>query len=383
MDISLFHQSCPGTIVPIQNGEHAFIPAPLPPDWTFPVVLWPLLAEAKQQLGILEGIGRNLPNPAILLKPLEDREAIRSSSLEGTYATPRELLLFELDPKEPASGLTPENDHREVFNYRRALHMGTNTELPLSLRLTRDLHRMLMTGVRGKDQTPGEFRRQQVAIGSSFRFVPPPHERLMDCLGPMEKAFHSGMEKYDPLVQCFLMHYQFETIHPFNDGNGRVGRLLLAIMLQQKCGLTKPWLYLSEYFERFRDEYIQGLFDISSRGNWLAWVEFCLRGTVTQTKETILRCERLLRIRESFSDRVANVGGSYRLSKIVEGVFHSPFVRVAALSKSLGVTYPTAKADLERLVQAGILRELPSVTPKTFYSPEVFAIAYESFAAAE
>ncbi len=383
MDISRFGINSPGDVISIANGEHAFIPQPLPPKWEFPPALWPLLAEAKQQIGILEGLGRNLPNPAILLRPLEDREAIRSSSLEGTYATPRELLLFELAPKEPTSNHDPENDHREVFNYRQALHFGTSSELPLSLRLLRDLHRILMTGVRGKDKTPGEFRKQQVAIGSARRFVPPPPERLMDCLDPMEKSFHDNSVTFDPLVQCFLMHYQFETIHPFNDGNGRVGRLLLAIMLQQKCRLTKPWLYLSEFYERYREEYVQNLFNISADGNWNDWIEFSLRGALTQAKETITRCERLLAIRESFTQRVADVGGSIRLGQIVDDVFHSPFVRVAELSRRLSVTYPTAKADLERLVQAGILRELSSISPKTYYAPEVFNVAYEELAAEE
>lgn len=376
MEATRFSSQSPGEVISIGHGEHAFVPQPLPPDWTFPAGLWPLLAEAKQQIGILEGIGRNLPNPAILLRPLEDREAIRSSSLEGTYATPRELLLFELNPNEATSVRDPENDHREVFNYRMALQHGTTSELPLSLRLLRELHRILMSGVRGKDATPGEFRKQQIAIGSSRRFVPPPPERLMDCLDPLEKSFHEN-DEFDPLVQCFLMHYQFETIHPFNDGNGRVGRLLLAIMLQQKCRLTKPWLYLSEFYERYRDEYTQNLFNVSADGNWHGWIEFCLRGTVTQAQETITRCEHLLAIRDSFTNRLADVGGSVRLSQIVDDIFYSPFVRVAALSRRLNVTYPTAKADLERLVQAGILRELPSASPKTYFAPEVFDVAYE------
>lgn len=377
MDVRLFGSNSPGELVRIEHGEHAFIPDPLPPNWTFPAELWPLLAEAKQQIGILEGIGRNLPNPGILLRPLEDREAIRSSSLEGTYATPRELLLFELDPKEASSVRDPENDHLEVFNYRKALHHGVTSELPLSLRLLRDLHRILMTGVRGKDRTPGEFRKQQVAIGASRRFVPPPPDRLMKCLGTLERSLHDESPAFDPLVQCFLMHYQFETVHPFNDGNGRVGRLLLAIMLQQRCQLTKPWLYLSEFYERYRDEYVQNLFNVSARGDWSTWIEFCLRGTVSQAEETIARCERLLAIRESFTQRVADVGGSVRLSRIVEDIFYSPFVRVAALARHLGVTYPTARADLERLVEASILRELPSASPKTYYAPEVFNVAYE------
>jgi len=382
VDIRLFQAGRTGELVGIPRDEitgnkHAFVPNPLPPDWTFPVRLWPLLADARQQLGVLEGIGRNLPNPGILLRPLEDREAIRSSQLEGTYATARELLLFEIQPRESKSEDDPANRQREVFNYRKALHEAANSPLPLSLRLLRDLHRTLLDRVRGRDRSPGEFRKIQVAIGSDLHFVPPPPQTVMSCLDRLEKYFHAKTSGYDSLVNCFLVHYQFETIHPFIDGNGRVGRLLLAVMLKQCCEHSKPWLYLSEYFEQHREEYMQRLFDISSRGDWERWIEFCLRGTVHQAKTTIHRYDRLLKVREGFMERLGRVGGSVRLNQIVENIFFSPFVRIADLPDQLHVTYPTAKADVERLVQAGILKELENATPKTFYAPDVFDVAYE------
>ena len=191
------------------------MPLLLPPAWEFPNRLWPLLAEAKQQLGLLEGIGRSLPNPGILLRPLEDREAIKSSRLEGTYVTQTELLLFEMQLRESQSDEDPVNAQWEVFNYRKALHQAGTSDLPLSLRLIRDLHRTLLLGVRGRDRMPCEFRRIQVAIGSDYRFMPPPPEVLMECLDPLEKYFHVKTTNIDPLVNCFLIHYQFETIHPF------------------------------------------------------------------------------------------------------------------------------------------------------------------------
>jgi len=380
MDISKFSQNSPGKLVKVSTDwgeDHGFVPDPLPPDWTFPPDLWPLLASAKHEIGILEGLGRNLPNPAIVLRPLADREAIRSSRLEGTYASPKELLLFELEPRESESAQDPTNDHREVFNYRKALQHGMQSELPLSLRLLRELHRILLSGVRGKDKNPGEFRSIQVGIGAGGRFIPPPPENVMECLHPLELYLNAPSSAFDPLVNCFVVHYQFETIHPFNDGNGRVGRLLLALMLQQQCGLTKPWLYLSEFFEKNRDEYVQYLFDVSATGNWYQWIEFCIRGTLEQARETLTRCEQLLRIREQFRQRVADVGGSFRLHQIVDDIFHSPFVRIADLPDRLDVSYPTAKSDVERLENAGILREVPNVYPKTYYAPEVFSIAYE------
>ena len=364
MDINRFGSNSPGKITPISGGLHAFMPFPLPPAWKFPDGLWPLLAEAKQQLGLLEGIGRSLPNPGILLRPLEDREAIKSSRLEGTYVTQTELLLFEMQPKESQSEEDPANSQREVLNYRRALHQAGNSDLPVSLRFIRDLHHTLLTGVRGRDRSPGEFRKNQVAIGSDYRFVPPPPDAIMDCLDPLEKYFHAETADFDPLVNCFLIHYQFETIHPFNDGNGRVGRLLLAFMLKKYCGLSKPWLYLSDFFEKNREEYIKRLFDISVSADWGGWIEFCLRGSVSQTKDTIQRCGKLLNIRDNFMQRLTAAGGSVRLNKIVESIFYSPFIRIADLPEILDVTYPTAKADVDRLVEIGILSELENVAAK-------------------
>jgi Fic family protein len=377
LDTARFDKAMPGKILPIGNGEHSFVPDDLPPKWGMPLELWPLLSEAKRQVGILEGVGRTLPNPGILLRPVQDREALRSSRLEGTYVTATELLVFELGPREAASEDAPENDRREVFNYRCALEQGMAGNLPLSLRFVRNLHKTLMTGVRGRDRTPGEFRRTQVAIGSDRRFVPPPPERLQECLHPLEKYLHVASPKYEPLIDCFLVHYQFETIHPFSDGNGRVGRLLLAIMLKERCDLSKPWLYMSEYFEKYRDEYTARLFNVSAKSDWTGWLEFCLRGVVNQARQTISRCERLREIRETYAARLQQVGGAVRLQKIVEDIFHSPFLRPADLAKRLQVTYPTAAADIRRLVKAGIVEALPNITPKTYYAPEVFGIAYE------
>lgn len=381
MDRSKFEPGFPGMVLPVQvaGGEtdYAFVPHPLPPQWEFPARLWPLVSEAHQQIGLLEGLGRTLPNPAILLRPLRDREAIQSSRIEGTYATPRQLILFELEPHEPASANDPNNDYLEVFNYRQALEYASKTELPLSLRLIREMHRILLSGVRGEHRTPGEFRKLQVAVGQSRRFVPAPPEHVVECLNHLEHYLHINNSAFDSLIECFLVHYQFEAIHPFLDGNGRVGRLLLAVMLQQKCGLSKPWLYLSELFEVHRDEYIHHLFDVSAKGGWDSWVEFCITATIAQAKRTVERCERLLKVRQQFLEGVVASGGSTRLLRIVEGIFEVPFVRIADLPERLGITYPTARSDVERLVAAGILQELESVPSRTFFAPAVFSIAYD------
>lgn len=380
MDTSLFTADSPGALVPITTnwgGDHAFVPEPLPPAWEFSTDQWPLLLEATNRLSLLEGFGRKLVNPMILLRPTRDREAIRSSEIEGTYANPKELLLFEMSDSESAGGTDRQSDTREVLNYRNAMHHAETTELPICLRLLKELHAILMRGVRGADKTPGEFRRVQVAIGQQGKFVPPPPGQLMDLLGPFESYLHLKTPKYHRLVDCFLAHYQFEAIHPFSDGNGRVGRLLLSLMIQRSCNLSQPWLYLSEYFERNRQAYYDGLFQISTHGAWAEWVGYCLTGVCEQAELTLQRFERLLDTRQTFLERVQQVGGSARLAGIIEGVFESPLVRVITVRDRFGVSYNAAKSDIEKLVGAGILAELPDQYPKTYYAPEIFSIAYE------
>jgi len=351
----------------------------LPATWKFPVKLWPLLAEVKSKVSLLEGIGRNLPNPGILLRPLHDREALQSTRLEGTYITAKEFLLLELETPDSPDGHERIDDWREVHNYRQALQHGTSTTLPLSLRLIRELHEILMRGVRRGDPTPGRFRTHQVAIGSKAnpRFIPPPPQAIDECLDSFEKYIHQSTDP-DPLVHCFLCHYQFETIHPFHDGNGRVGRLLLGLMIQQLCGLTKPWLYLSDVLERQREEYCEAMFNVSARGDWAGWVELCLRATMTQANETIARYERLQAIRDDYLAKLAQTHGSTRLHAIVDSLFTSPFIRIADLGRRLSVTYPTAKADCEKLIAAGILQSLPNLTPATLVARDVFNVAYEN-----
>lgn len=372
MDEKKFSGESPGTIIKIPEGR-AFLPTPLPATYRFDLRLWPLLAHAKQQVALLEGIGRTLPDPAILLNPLEQREALQSSRLEGTYITAKEFLLYDLAENGDDER---QNDWREVHNYKKALRHGQASELPLCLRLIRELHDILMTGVNRSDMTPGEFRTHQVAIGHNQRFVPAPTSYLLKCLTDFEQYLNQETAP-DSLIHCYLCHYQFETIHPFHDGNGRVGRLLLALMFQRLCGLTKPWLYLSDILERQRDAYCDALFGVSTAGDWTGWLELCLNATIAQANETILRCEKLNSLRVEFSQRVNNCGGSIRLNQIVDELFKSPFVRIANLAKLLGVTYPTAKADCERLVSCNVLTLLPALSPATYYASEVFLIAYE------
>jgi len=378
VDINQFSSVSPGKLVPIEGNDHAFIPLPLPPSWEFPNRLWPLLSDAKHKVGLLEGIGRYLPNPDILLVPAEKREALTSSRLEGTHLTVREMLLFDIDPQQSSRrDDSPGENWREINTYRRAMRAGIASPLPLSLRLLRDMHAVLMEDVRGQDRAPGQFRQIQVQIGRPSRFVPPPPRVLQDCLSSLEKHLHVNKSTFDPLVDCFLAHYQFETIHPFVDGNGRVGRLLLALMLLKKCGLSRPWLYMSAYFEAHREEYVERLFNVSARNDWEGWVEFCLKATIHQAEDTFQRCERLLMLEATFKQKVEKAGGSVRLNRIIDHLFNSPFINVTEMAKYLDVSYPTAKTDIERLVQVKVLRELPDFSPKTYYARGIFEIGYE------
>lgn len=377
-----FGAKAPGSVAEIPQfcgAQYCFQPAPLPPAWPFPNKLWPRLVEAKEQLMLLEGIGRTLPNPALILRPLRDREAILSSRMEGTYATARQLLLYELDPTETTSLDDPRNPHREVANYARALDHAAASRMPICLTFIRQLHEILMHGVHRPEVKPGEFRKGQVAIGrqgAAPRFVPPSPERLHDSLGELDAYLHRDHWEYDPLVECFLAHYQFETMHPFLDGNGRVGRLLLTVMVQRLCGMTQPWLHMSEYFEKDHRKYCEQLLRVSTRGAWADWIEYCLAGVADVAKRTIVRCDRLRQLRAEFNARLPQTG-AIRLHEIVEQLFRTPVVTVVGLTEELGVTYPTAKSDIKKLQKVNILSELPDHSPKTYYAPEVFAIGYE------
>lgn len=357
--------------------SHAFLPDNLPPDWPWPDDLWPLLLEAHKALATLDGTGKHLPNPELILRPLQNREAQKSSSLEGTITDPHQQMLFELDPDLPQASTDRLNAFREVANYGRALrlHRLAHDPLPLSLRLIRDLHAELMAGVRGSDRNPGQFRRTQNHIGRPARFVPPPPQHLPGLLDAFERHLHAE-KRYDPLVEAFLVHYQFEAIHPFMDGNGRVGRLLLSLTVAVWCGLSNQWLYMSAYFDRNKDEYIDRLFRVSTEGAWTDWIAFCLAGVVEQSLDTLRRCDQLIDIHRRFHDVIAQARGSVRLSAIVDELFVHPVVAVTSVRDKFGVTYPTARSDLTSLERLGLVKRIPEAAQITYYAPEIFLTIY-------
>ena len=368
-----------GELVPIQSktpdAQFAFVPQPLPPKWQWPESLWKPLIEARKSLSSLDGTGKHLPNPEILLHPLQSREAQLSSQLEGTLTDPQQQVLFEADPQYPTSKNDPNNAYQEVYNYRRALRLKLDRkiDLPLSLGLVKELHAVLMAGVRGSEQRPGEFREIQNQIGFPARFVPPPPTELPAALDAFEKYLHSECE-FDPLVKAFLTHYQFEAVHPFRDGNGRVGRLLLSLAIAEWCDLSSQWLYMSPFFEKRRKEYMDLLFNVSAQGSWEPWIRFCLEGVVTQSVDAEKRCDKLLKLQTEFRSRIK--GGSVRLSQLLDGLFSRPVITVTQYRNRFGVTYPTARLDLKKLEQAGIVQPLEGMNTITYYCDPIYSITY-------
>jgi Fic family protein len=357
--------------------RHAFVPDPLPPSWPWPDRLWPVLLEAHKALAALDGTGRHLPDPDLVLRPLQDREAQKSSSLEGTVTDPQQQMLFELDPMSPGTNDERVSAHREVANYSKALRLqrAAPEPVPLSLRFIRKLHAVLMDGVRGADKNPGNFRRGQNQIGRPARYVPPPVSELSRSLDSFEKYMHAD-RKYDPLVEAFILHYQFEAIHPFMDGNGRVGRLLLALTIAEWCELANQWLYMSAYFDRNKDEYIDRLLRVSTHGDWEGWVEFCLRGVVEECRDTSHRCDELIDLNRAFHQRANEAGGSVRLTGIIDGLFMRPVVSVTSVGERFGVTYPTARSDLNKLESLGIISLIPEARTISYYSEPIFHVIY-------
>jgi Fic family protein len=346
-------------VVRARGGYHAFIPAPLPPKLVYDDELVLILSRADAALSELSGLGRHLPNPHLLIASYVRREAVLSSRIEGTTTSLAELLLEEV-----AAGATPRDPHdvREVRNYVAALEYGVTRlrTLPLSLRLVRDLHARLMKGVRGDHATPGEFRRSQNwigAVGSALEtavYVPPPPEHLMATLGAWESFLH-GRDRVPDLVQCALMHEQFEAIHPFLDGNGRVGRLMITLFLIERGRLPQPLLYLSAYLERHRREYYDWLQAVRTDGDWVGWLRFFLIGVEETAREAIGQAGRLMDLRERWRERLRDYP---KVVQLIDALLVNPYMSVARAQRILKVSNPTARQVVARLERAGMLTEI-------------------------
>ena len=351
-----------GRLMSIGQQQWAFLPNPLPPKLEITWELAERISDADRALGELAGVGRTIPNPHLLIGPFTRREAVLSSRIEGTQATLTELFSAEAAARREG----PSQGVREVSNYVDALEYGLNRlkQLPVSLRLMKELHARLMKDVRGESFSPGEFRRTQNFIGppgcklENATYVPPPVPQMMDALDRFEKYLHEERRTLPPLVRLSLIHYQFEAIHPFWDGNGRIGRLLITLLLCSEALLPQPLLYLSAYFERNRKDYYRLLLDISQSGNWTGWLRFFLTGVSEESRDAVARANQLLALRQDYRKKLQAEKFPGRTLKLMETLFTEPVLTVSSVRQRLKVTTRAAQQNVDKLVRAGILTEV-------------------------
>jgi Fic family protein len=353
-----FYSPETGQIILTQRGYYTFIPAPLPPklNWTLPLVS--ALSEAERDLSRLATLAGAFPFPHLLLQAFIRREAVLSSRIEGTRATLAELYTYE---SAQLSFLESHDDVREVHNYVAALDYGLERlkSFPTSLRFIREIHEKLMQGVRGGNLTPGEFRRTQNWIGAAgstlttATYVPPPVDEMNLALADLEKFIHASTD-IPTLVRAAMIHYQFEAVHPFLDGNGRIGRLLMALLLAEWQVLPQPLLNLSV-------------------GDWEAWLRFFLRGVSTQAQDSVVRMERLEAIHTRYQPIVNSERNSERIGAVVDFLFGRPIFTAKQLSESMDMPFKTARQYIEKLVQTGIVREVTGYARNQIYhADEIF-----------
>lgn len=378
MNSADFTSDAPGKLVLLASGAHAFVPHPLPPVLALDMATIQALGTAERILGRLAGVGEMLPNPRLLIGPFVRREAVLSSRIEGTIADEQDLVLYKVDPQLTEA----KPDALEVSNYAHALQYGLKrlADLPVSLRFIRELHERLLKGVRGADQRPGEFRDVQnyIAPGGSpisvARFVPPPVAQMKTALAALEKFLQPAPER-PLLVDLALIHYQFEAIHPFRDGNGRVGRLLIPLLLAERKVLPKPLLYLSAYLEGHRREYSDLLLRVSQTGDWLSWIRFFLKGIAEQAADGVQRASDLMALWHDYRRRLETARVSTLAQRLLDELFLQPAINVGMAQKILKVSFLSAQNNVLRLVRVGILREMTGgKRNRIFIAPEIMKI---------
>ena len=380
MDLDAFTSGRLGTVRKTVDGYHAFFPAPVPRELDYDATTVRKLTEATAAVHRLAGVSRLLPSTEILMGPYVRLEAVLSSRIEGTQTSVGELLLFEADDPGNAAA---EGDLLEVVNYTHALDHALKAldRLPLSLRLLRETHAILMSGVRGEAMTPGEFRRSQNWIGppgstlQTARFVPPPVEAMNDALTDLERFLHE--DELPNLVALALAHYQFEAIHPFLDGNGRIGRLLVPLVLCQRGVLERPMLYLSAYFERHRSRYYHLLFETSATGDPMPWINFFLDGVAEQSRDAEERTVTLVDLQRDIREELLAAKATNTTLRLAGSLLDRPYVTAKRVTRELEVTAPTAHKAIDTLVDQGILTEVTGRKRNRVYlSPRIMDAVY-------
>ena len=361
MRAEAFTPEAPGSLIQDPRGHLAFAPAPLPDTLPLDLETVNLLAEAQGALGELRGVGRGLPNPHLLINPFLRQEAVLSSRIEGTTSGLQQLMVYEVDPAADKG----QSDVGEVANYVAALELGFSLleTMPICLRLIREVHERLMTGVRGENKRPGEFRQEPVVIGhpgataETARFVPPVME-MTAALNDLERYMGIRESQLPFLIHLALVHYQFETIHPFMDGNGRMGRLLIALQLREQHILPQPLLYLSAYFEQYQDAYRDLMLRVSTHGDWKSWIDYFLAGVHRQSVATLETSHRLLDLREVMHEWAHAASTSSNLAQLVDYLFERPVVSINSVSARLGITHRSSGQLVQRMVDADLLEEI-------------------------
>ena len=374
MDPNDFSSSSPGRVLRAPKGYWAFIPNPLPPTIDWSTTLISALGEAERNLGRLASLADTLPSPHILVRPFIRREAVLSSRIEGTRASLVDLYHYE---SAQLSFIEDFSDVREVHNYVRAMDYGLERlkTLPISLRLIREMHGILLEGVRGEHLTPGEFRRSQNWIGppgstiETATIVPPPVDEMHQALDALEKFIHAPSDI--PQLACAgLIHYQFEAIHPFLDGNGRVGRLLAILLLIEWGLISQPLFYLSAFFEAHRLDYYDRLLAVSRGGEWENWLLYFLKAISSQSVDAITRIERLGQLRNAYRERLRTERAGARLMQSLDVLFERPILNIRQLEAAMDVPYRTAERYVERLEEIGILREVTGQARNRLYQAD-------------
>ena len=365
-----------GHLVPTVEGFKAFVPNPLPRELPLSSPLISALDKASLAVGTLAGVGETLQNPHLLITPFLRREAVLSSRIEGTQASISDVFIFEAGGERVDAP-----DTREVVNYVHALNLGLErlNELPICVRLTNEVHARLMHGVRGEDRTSGQLREHQNWIGTrgtnieDARFIPPPPELVSDLMADWERFVNEDLEM-PALIQCALMHYQFEAIHPYLDGNGRIGRLLITLFLCAREVLPTPLLYLSAYFDKRRDDYINHLFRVSATGEWEPWITFFLRGVEQQARDALIRSRRVRELHKRYVQLLQSKRESANALRLLDILFANPYVTAPRASELLGVTHAGAQGILNRLVRAGVLEHISGRWPRLYVARELLRV---------
>lgn len=382
MERNAFTESQQKHLVSIGDDGWAFVPPDLPPQLDISQLTIPL-ANASNAIGELKGAARRLQNPYMLINPLLRREALTSSAMEGTITTLGDMLLEE-------AGGQPEkrDDAREASNYRAAVITCTHRMLniPLSHRVIKEAHEILLSNLsaeRGSNKRPGEYKTYQNAIGKkgdtirSARFVPPPPEVALKCMDHLEAYMNRpDIAPHQRLLDLALAHYQFEAIHPFDDGNGRIGRMMVTLLAQQLGLLDHPILHISSYLEDRKDAYIDSMFAVSAHGEWERWIAFFLETVTESARDATNIVDEILGLQTTLLQKVRALGKSHnRLQAIVDGLFDQWWTDGNLTSIRCQVSFPTAQKDLRTLTQAGILLEVPTNRSKIYYSPDVLRLS--------